>query len=72
MFGPARWRQEVGIRVAEAWRGSVVLKWVSKLGGGVIMTSFVSEGKDFGLDPSWDRKPAEVFVNLWVSGPAAE
>lgn len=59
VLGPEWWRQEFSIRGVEAAGRSVVVEQVGEVGGGLVMKSFVSEEKDFELDPLWDREPVE-------------
>ncbi len=61
VLGPEWWRQEVGIRGAEAAGRSVVVEQVSEIGGGLDMEGFMREEKDFELDLLWDREPVEVL-----------
>lgn len=40
---------------------NVILEQVSEVGGGLVMKSFVSEKKDFKLNPLWGRKPVKLL-----------
>ncbi len=61
VLGPERWRQELGIRGTEGAGRSVAVKQVDEAGGGLVVEGFMSEEKDFKLDPLWDREPVEVL-----------
>ncbi len=78
VLGPAWWRQKFGIRGAEASRGSVVVKQVSEVGGGLVMEGSVSEEEYFevicrGTGSQWRFWRTGVMWS-WkrVSGRAAE
>jgi len=42
------------------WEG-VVAEQVDEVGGGLVMEGFMSEEKDFEVDPLWDWEPVEVL-----------
>jgi len=64
VLGPVWGGWEIGIRGAEPTGWSVVMEQVGEVGGGLVMEGFVTEEKDFALDPLRDGEPVKVPENL--------
>ena len=61
VLGSEWWRQEVGIRGAEAAGRSVVVEQVGEVAGGLVVEGFVGEEEDYEMDALRDREPVELL-----------
>ncbi|MEQ2211533.1 hypothetical protein XENOCAPTIV_005342 [Xenoophorus captivus] len=57
------WRQEVGIRGAEAAGRSVTVEQIGEVAWGSVMEGFVGEKEDFEINSLGDTEPVELLQN---------